>query len=96
MLFLELHKYGGGLVEDGRDSSSVSADSKQVGSSSKVQDVTASLMAVAHPEVYGMGVPSQRSGSISQRQGPQRPSQQKWKGPDKSSRIYGDWIDDSE
>ncbi|KAF3792220.1 Zinc finger CCCH domain-containing protein 56 [Nymphaea thermarum] len=92
----ELHKYGGGLVEDGRDSSSVSADSKQVGSSSKVQDVTASLVPVAHPEVYGMGVPSQRSVSISQRQGPQRPSQQKWKGPDKISRIYGDWIDDNE
>jgi hypothetical protein len=42
--------------------------------------------------VYHLGsqrIASQRSGQV------QRPIQ-KWKGPDKISRIYGDWIDENE
>ncbi|XP_077235306.1 zinc finger CCCH domain-containing protein 56-like [Tasmannia lanceolata] len=93
----ELHRYGGGLVDmDGRESSSAPPDSKQVGASSKVpiDTVVAASMSVPHTDVYHMGAPVQRSAGVSQRQG-HRPLQ-KWKGPDKISRIYGDWIDDNE
>ncbi|XP_077236897.1 zinc finger CCCH domain-containing protein 56-like isoform X2 [Tasmannia lanceolata] len=93
----ELHRYGGGLVEmDGTESSSAPPDSKQVGAFSKVptDTVVASSMSVPHTDVYHMGVPAQRSAAVNQRQG-QRPLQ-KWKGPNKISRIYGDWIDDNE
>ncbi|KAG9452148.1 hypothetical protein H6P81_005052 [Aristolochia fimbriata] len=93
----ELHRYGGGLVEEGRDSSTTSADGKQGGGASKTQaeGVVATTTSVPHTvDVYHMGVPSQRSAGVSLRQG-QRPLQ-KWKGPDKISRIYGDWIDDNE
>lgn len=46
---------------------------------------------VPHAEgSYHVGIPSQRL----QKTG-QRPNH-KWKGPDKISKIYGDWIDDLE
>lgn len=93
----ELHRYGGGLVEEGRDSAP-NADSKPAGASTKVQADNAAVSGVVSSnhtvDIYHMGVPSQRSSGVSQRQG-QRPMQ-KWKGPDKISRIYGDWIDDIE
>ncbi|KAF8380709.1 hypothetical protein HHK36_028199 [Tetracentron sinense] len=93
----ELHSFGGGLVEmEDRDSSSVHPDSKQGGVSSKtpVDTVVASTTSVPYSDVYHMGIPSQRSSVVTQRPG-QR-TLQKWKGPDKISRIYGDWIDDNE
>ncbi|XP_030947111.1 zinc finger CCCH domain-containing protein 12-like isoform X1 [Quercus robur] len=93
----ELHRYGGGLVEgETRDSSSAPPDSKQGGVPSKTpaDSVVASVASVPHSDVYHMGVPSQRSSIVIQRPG-QR-THQKWKGPDKISRIYGDWIDDIE
>ncbi|KAG7955838.1 hypothetical protein I3843_11G094400 [Carya illinoinensis] len=93
----ELHRYGGGLVEgDTRDSSSGPPDSKQSGVPSKnpADTLVASAPSVPHSDVYHMGVTSQRSPIVSQRPG-QR-THQKWKGPDKISRIYGDWIDDIE
>lgn len=75
---------------EGRDSTAP-PDSKQVGVSSKTQADTAvtSSTSIPHTDVYHMGVPSQRPLALSQRQG-QRPLQ-KWKGPDKISRIYGEW-----
>ncbi|KAF5460329.1 hypothetical protein F2P56_020207 [Juglans regia] len=93
----ELHRYGGGLVEgDTRDSSSAPTDSKQGGVPSKTpaETLVASVPSVPHSDVYHIGVPSQRSCVAIQRPG-QR-THQKWKGPDKISRIYGDWIDDIE
>ncbi|XP_058104284.1 zinc finger CCCH domain-containing protein 56-like [Magnolia sinica] len=93
----ELHKYGGGLVDmDGRDLTSAPPDLKQIGTSSRTSadTVAASSASVPHSDVYHMGVPAQRPAGVSQRQA-QRPLQ-KWKGPDKISRIYGDWIDDNE
>ncbi|KAJ7953440.1 Zinc finger CCCH domain-containing protein [Quillaja saponaria] len=93
----ELHRYGGGLVDtDARDSSATASDMKQGGLPSKtpVDSVVASATPVPHSDVYHIGVPSQRSSIVPQRPG-QRPHQ-KWKGPDKISRIYGDWIDDIE
>ncbi|KAJ6792100.1 zinc finger CCCH domain-containing protein 56-like [Iris pallida] len=92
----ELHRYGGGIMEmDGRDTLSAAPVAKQSGSSAKaLSDTVASNTSVLHPDIYHMGVPAQRSAVISQRPG-QRPLQ-KWKGPDKISRIYGDWIDDIE
>ncbi|KAK1307456.1 Zinc finger CCCH domain-containing protein 56 [Acorus calamus] len=94
VLETELHRYGGGLVDtDGRDSASVTPDAKQAGASSKVMTdvVVASNSPVPRSDVYHM-VPAQRTASGGQWQ-EQRPLQ-KWKGPDKINRIYGDWIDD--
>ncbi|KAA8522042.1 hypothetical protein F0562_012644 [Nyssa sinensis] len=93
----ELHRYGGGLVEtEARDSSSVPLDSKQgvVPSKTPADILVASVTSAPHSDGYHVGVPSQRLSNVIQRTG-QRPHQ-KWKGPDKISRIYGDWIDDVE
>ncbi|KAF7809490.1 Zinc finger CCCH domain-containing protein 56 [Senna tora] len=97
----ELHRYGGGLVDgENRDTASAAGgapDTKQgvVALKSGADTVVvASVTPVAHSDVYHMGVPSQRPSIVMQRPG-QR-AHQKWKGPDKISRIYGDWIDDIE
>lgn len=84
---------------EGRDTPLVASDSKQAGASTRApaDTVVASMTSVPHADVYHMGVPSQRSTVVSQRQGVgQGQRLQKWKGPDKISRIYGDWIDESE
>ncbi|PKA54357.1 Zinc finger CCCH domain-containing protein 56 [Apostasia shenzhenica] len=92
----ELHKYGGKLVEvDARDALSAASDSRQAGATTKTTDAAvASNNLAPHADVFHVGVPSQRSTIVNQRQ-VQRPVQ-KWKGPDRISRIYGDWIDDIE
>lgn len=80
---------------EGRDVSST-PDTKQTGSLAKAT-ADASLVSnvsVPHADIYHISVPSQRSAGALQRQG-QR-SAEKWKGPDKISKIYGDWIDDIE
>lgn len=84
------------METDSKDSSAAPPDSKlgAVPSKTPVDTVVASVTSVPHTDVYHMGVPTQRSSIVSQRPG-QR-FQQKWKGPDKISRIYGDWIDDIE
>ena len=82
---------------ENRDTASaIAPDTKQGGvpSKSSADNVVASITPVAHADVYHIGVPSQRSSIVIQRPG-QR-AHQKWKGPDKISRIYGDWIDDLE
>lgn len=80
---------------ENKDSSAAPSDSKLgVPSKAPVDTVVASVTSVPHADVYHMGVPSQRSSIVIQRPG-QR-SHEKWKGPDKISRIYGDWIDDIE
>ncbi|XP_058747681.1 zinc finger CCCH domain-containing protein 12 [Vicia villosa] len=91
----ELHRYGGGLMEgEIRDGVSVVASDAKQGVSSKnhADNVVASTPPIAHSDVYHIGVPSQRPSIVSQQPG-QR-AHHKWKGPDKISRIYGDWIDD--
>jgi len=96
-LAAELHRYGGGLVDtEAKDSSSVPVESKQGGMPSKTPPETAvaSVTSVPHSDVYHLGLSSQRSSILIQRPG-QR-THEKWKGPDKISRIYGDWIDDIE
>ncbi|XP_060204106.1 zinc finger CCCH domain-containing protein 56-like isoform X2 [Lycium barbarum] len=94
----ELHKYGGGLVEmDGTDSLSTPPDLKQGGVPSKAtENMAPSTTSAPHADVYhlGPGVQVQRPSGIVQRTG-QRVIQ-KWKGPEKISKIYGDWIDDIE
>lgn len=78
-----------------RDSSSAPPDSKQgVLQKAPGESAVASVPSVPHSDVYHVVIPSQRSTVVSQRSG-QR-AHQKWKGPDKISRIYGDWIDDNE
>lgn len=95
----ELHRYGGGLLEsESRDSSSVPPDAKQGGGGfpSKVpaDNVVMTTNSIPHSDSQHIGIPSQRPAPIIPRPG-QR-IHQKWKGPDKISRIYGDWIDDIE
>ncbi|WJX87794.1 hypothetical protein P8452_69948 [Trifolium repens] len=93
----ELHRYGGGLMEgENRDTASaVGSDAKQgVSSKNHADNVVASTPPIGQSDIYHIGVPSQRPSIVSQRPG-QR-AHQKWKGPDKISRIYGDWIDDFE
>lgn len=93
----ELHRYGGGLMEgENRDSASVVAadTNKGVPSKASVDNVVAAVTPVAHSDVYHIGVPSQRPTIVIQRPG--QITHHKWKGPDKISRIYGDWIDDIE
>ncbi|OAY24417.1 zinc finger CCCH domain-containing protein 12 [Manihot esculenta] len=92
----ELHRYGGGLMESEAKDGSAPAETKQGGvpSKSPADAVVASVTTVPHSDVYHAGVPSQRSSILIQRPG-QR-THEKWKGPDKISRIYGDWIDDVE
>lgn len=88
----ELHRYGGGSMEgEGRDSSSAAAvpDTKPGGDT-----MTTSAPPAPHSDVYHIGLPPQRTPIVMQKPG-QR-ILQKWKGPDKISRIYGDWIDDVE
>lgn len=94
----ELHQYGGGLVDttDAKDSVSP-LDSNKPGimpSKPPADIVVASAPSAAHSDGYHVGAPSQRLPGVIPRTG-QRPFQ-KWKGPDKISRIYGDWIDDIE
>jgi len=94
----ELHKYGGGLVDiDGRDIA-LTPDSKQAAGSAKApaETTTASTAAPPHADVYHLGNQSQRSTLASQRSGQLQRPIQKWKGPDKISRIYGDWIDETD
>ncbi|KAJ8773890.1 hypothetical protein K2173_009321 [Erythroxylum novogranatense] len=93
----ELHRYGGGLVEsEAKDPSSAPIDSKQgvLPLKASAEAVLPSVSLAPHSDVYHLGVPSQRHSILIQRPG-QR-THQKWKGPDKISRIYGDWIDDIE
>ncbi|XVF52340.1 hypothetical protein PTKIN_Ptkin05aG0010700 [Pterospermum kingtungense] len=94
----ELHRYGGGLVDvEAKDSAATPSDSKQGGglpSKTPADTAVASVPSAPLSDVYLLGVPSQRTSIVLQRPG-QR-TLQKWKGPDKISRIYGDWIDDIE
>ncbi|TKY58538.1 Zinc finger CCCH domain-containing protein 56 [Spatholobus suberectus] len=93
----ELHRYGGGLMEgENRDAASAVATdtNKGVPSKASADNVVAAVTPIAHSDVYHIGVPSQRPSIVIQRPG-QR-AHHKWKGPDKISRIYGDWIDDIE
>ena len=87
------------MESETRDTASAAApDTKQGGVPSKTPAdnvVVASITPVSHPDVYHIGVASQRSSIVIQRPAGHR-AHQKWKGPDKISRIYGDWIDDIE
>ncbi|KAG8363317.1 hypothetical protein BUALT_Bualt19G0009800 [Buddleja alternifolia] len=83
----ELHRFGGGQLDsEVKDSSTL--DAKQGTADAYVPPITS----VPHSDGYHIGVQSQRLSNVIQKTG-QRPTQ-KWKGPDKISKIYGDWIDD--
>ncbi|KAK8587402.1 hypothetical protein V6N13_086388 [Hibiscus sabdariffa] len=88
----ELHRYRGGLTDaETKDSSCATpTDSKQGGGvmPSKAPSDAALVPPLPLSDVYH----SQRTSIVLQRPG-QR-TLQKWKGPDKISLIYGDWIDD--
>eukprot|EP00252_Welwitschia_mirabilis_P020720 TRINITY_DN5130_c0_g1_i1.p1 TRINITY_DN5130_c0_g1~~TRINITY_DN5130_c0_g1_i1.p1 ORF type:complete len:367 (-),score=52.79 TRINITY_DN5130_c0_g1_i1:460-1560(-) len=95
----ELQKYGGSISDaDVADiAGSLHNDSKQTGTPSKVHVEAGSAPASSSFNSENLvAASSTRSvGSLLN----QRPGQRtvaKWKGPDKISRIYGDWIDDNE
>ncbi|GLJ43555.1 hypothetical protein SUGI_0906100 [Cryptomeria japonica] len=96
----ELQKYGGGLLdsENGAISAGLRNDFKQIAPSMKphTESAVGPQYSVFNTDNYTMGISNQRSiGNIQgQRQG-QRDFP-KWKGSDKISQIYGDWIDDNE
>lgn len=96
----ELQKYGGGLLdgENGDISGGLRNDLKQNGTLPKphVDAGAGPSSSVYNTDNYVIGASNQRSmgNFISQRQG-QR-ILPKWKGPDKISRIYGDWIEENE
>ncbi|KAH0850565.1 hypothetical protein HID58_095438, partial [Brassica napus] len=71
----ELHRFGGGLVEE---------EEGKIGTSSTLDTKKTGQYSLASP-----GVPSQRASNGVR-------VVRKWKGPDRISRVYGDWIDDIE
>ncbi|GFZ17135.1 zinc finger (CCCH-type) family protein [Actinidia rufa] len=87
-----------GLAEtEDRDPSSAPPEVKHgvVPSKTPVDTVVASFTPIPHSDgFHNIGVLSQRLSNVIQSTG-QR-TRQKWKGPDKVSRIYGDWFDDIE
>ncbi|KAL2921455.1 Zinc finger CCCH domain-containing protein 12 [Bienertia sinuspersici] len=91
----ELNKYSAAAEGEGRDSS-MPTETKPSGMSTKTESSTSPNLSTPRQEYHhaGLGIPSQRPSSVTQVVGT-RPAQ-KWKGPDKISRIYGDWIDDIE
>lgn len=93
----ELHKYGGGLLDNETRDSSTPTESKQgVIVVAKTDAVVASNLSTPRMDFHhaGPGFPSQRPYNAMQ-VGGQR-STHRWKGPDRISKIYGDWIDDIE
>lgn len=95
MFNTELHRYGGGLVDsDGKEFSSPSDTKQGTGLSKSPGDtLVASVPSVPYADGYHMGGSSQRVSNMP-RAGPIL--NQKWKGPNKISLIYGDWIEDLE
>lgn len=85
------------METESEHSLSVPPDSKQgvVPSKTSADVVVASVTSVSHSDFYRIGVMSQRTAS-SVILRPGQNTLQKWKGPHKISRIYGDWIDDIE
>ncbi|KFK36449.1 hypothetical protein AALP_AA4G125900 [Arabis alpina] len=81
----ELHNFGGGLLkEEEKIGASATQDTKQTGQAETVTSIVSP------------GVPSQRTSSAVTQYPNGVRIQRKWKGPDKISRVYGDWIDDIE
>ncbi|KAL8142680.1 hypothetical protein V2J09_015712 [Rumex salicifolius] len=95
----ELHKYGGGLMEtESRDSSAPMESKQGIIVAAKNDTVAASNLSTPRMDFHHAGpagFPSQRPYNVMQQVGGQR-SSQRWKGPDRISKIYGDWIDDIE
>lgn len=84
---------------EGRNNSASASDTKQgvMPSKSPSENAAAPGPSVPHSDVIHTGVGgSQRVSILIQRPVQAPRTLQKWKGPDKISRIYGDWIDDVE
>lgn len=90
----ELHQHGGGVHSETKDWSTPDSKEGVVPRKTLANTVVPSITSIPQSEGYHIGVPSQRLSSVTQLTG-QRPHR-KWKGPDKISKIYGDWIDDFE
>ncbi|XP_047321665.1 zinc finger CCCH domain-containing protein 12-like [Impatiens glandulifera] len=89
----ELHQYAGGPMEP--EGAAVTPSDMKRGTTTLTDNViVGSASSVSQTDGYHIGVPPQRL-SISIGRTTPKPHQ-KWKGPDKISRIYGDWIEDIE
>ncbi|KAI3444551.1 hypothetical protein Pfo_001216 [Paulownia fortunei] len=89
----ELQRYGGGLMKtEAKDSST--CDTKQVAVPAKASVGKVDAPVTSVPHSYRTGVPSRRLPNVIQKTG-EIPTR-RWKGPNKISKIYGDWIDDLE
>ncbi|KAG6437612.1 hypothetical protein SASPL_102532 [Salvia splendens] len=84
---VQLHNHGG-LDSEVKDASTQG----EVATKTSVDSILASVTSVPYSNGYHLGVPAQRLPNVVQMTG-HRPTQ-KWKGPDKISKIHGDWIDD--
>ncbi|KAK8919311.1 Zinc finger CCCH domain-containing protein 56 [Platanthera zijinensis] len=82
----ELHSHRGRFAKmETNDTSSTAPDASIKVATAAISSITA--------DPYHIGVPAQRSNTMINPRPIQRHTQ-KWKGPDKISRIYGDLIDD--
>ncbi|KAH6765381.1 Zinc finger family protein [Perilla frutescens var. hirtella] len=86
----ELHNFSG-LESEVKDCSTPDGKQGAAATKTSMDTVVASVASTTHSDGYHIGVPAQRLSNVGQKIG-QRPL--KWKGPDKISKIYGDWIDD--
>ncbi|CAH9143032.1 unnamed protein product [Cuscuta epithymum] len=87
----ELHKFGGSF--EGKES----ASSQGAGMIKPTENMAVSTISAPYGDAYHLGlggIPMQRPSCMPQRNGAR--AFHKWKGPDKISKIYGDWIDDIE
>lgn len=94
----ELHRFGGGLAESEGKSPTTPSESKQQVSAPPKPAADAAIGVVTiipHTDnsYLSAAVPSQKLSNVMIQKTGQRPHL-KWKGPDKISKIYGDWIDD--
>lgn len=90
----ELHRFGGTLPDSEGKGSSAPTEPKlsAVPSKHPSEAFAGSTNSLPHSDSIHIGVPSQRASNVIQRPG-QRPNLKR-KGPDKISKVYGDWIDD--
>ncbi|CAN6825317.1 hypothetical protein HID58_059035 [Brassica napus] len=75
----ELHRFGGGLVEE---------EEVKIGTSSTLDTKKTGQASLASPGVRTSNAVTQKPNGVR--------VVRKWKGPDRISRVYGDWIDDIE
>ncbi|KAL0428874.1 UNVERIFIED_CONTAM: Zinc finger CCCH domain-containing protein 12 [Sesamum radiatum] len=89
----ELRPYGGGLpIPEAKDFSSCGTKGGAVPAKASAGFMNAPTSSVPHS--YCVGAPSRRLSVMMKRPG-ETPTW-RWNGPENTSKVYGDWIDDLE